>query len=184
MQDVSLIRRIDNTGIPLLLARLVLGGMFLYMGTAKLFDPAANFLKQVKLYNILPLDPPFLLNLTAVTLPWLEILAGALLILGVCIRGSALVLAGMLVTFIPALFARALDISAAQGIGLCSVAFDCGCGTGERNTCMKMLENTGLLALSMVALFSRSRAWCLSPKLARGRSLNGVETPAPDAAAS
>jgi hypothetical protein len=153
------------------------------MGVMKLVDPAANFLKQVKLYNILPLDPPIFLNLTAVALPWLEIFAGVLLILGLCIRGSAIVLAGMLLAFIPALLVRAAGISAAQGIGLCSVAFDCGCGTGERNICMKVLENTGLLALCIVATFSKSRAWCLGPMLTRNRSAATVPArPAPDPA--
>ena len=44
----------------------------------------------------------------------------------------------------------------------CSVNFDCGCGTGVVFVCDKLAENCGLLLLSVVAIVSRSRRFCLS----------------------
>lgn len=168
----SWVRRIDRTGYPLIFARLVLGGMFIYLGCMKLQDPT-GFLKQVKLYGILPLDPPHWLNLTAVALPWLEVISGVALLLGVFIRGSAVVLGAMLLVFIPALFSRAMDIHEAKGIPFCAVKFDCGCGTGPRIICVKIAENVGLTVLALVALLSHSRRLCLSSLFARRRGVRG-----------
>jgi uncharacterized membrane protein YphA (DoxX/SURF4 family) len=154
------IRRIDQTGVPLAVARLVLGCMFIYMGWNKAWAPEV-FLKHIRLYGMIPDSAYLLLNTVAVTLPWVEILCGVLLLLGVFIRGSALALLVMLVGFTIAIYMRARGIMAAEGIGLCSVAFDCGCGTGPEKMCIKLPENVILMLLSGLALLSRSRRFCL-----------------------
>ena len=43
----GLLRRMDRTGVPLLLARLVLGGMFIYMGVDKIQNQVL-FLKLIR----------------------------------------------------------------------------------------------------------------------------------------
>ena len=80
------LRRIDATGVPLLAARAVLGGMFVWLGTNKIAEPI-NFLKLIREYGIVPEDMPVLLNGMAVALPWLEIWCGVLLLLGLAVRG-------------------------------------------------------------------------------------------------
>lgn len=159
-QRPGLMARLDQTGVPLAVARLVLGGMFIYMGWKKAWAPEI-FLKHIRLYDMIPDSAYLLLNTIAVTLPWVEILCGVLLLAGVFIRGSALALLVMLVGFSIAIYLRARGIMAAQGIGLCDVAFDCGCGTGVEKMCVKLPENMLLMLLSVLAMLSRSRRFCL-----------------------
>jgi uncharacterized membrane protein YphA (DoxX/SURF4 family) len=128
-----------------LLARWLLGGLFIYMGMSKALDPEA-FLKLVHQYQMV--NSPVLLNSIASFLPWFEVFCGVLLVVGLAVRGSALLLALMLVPFTILVLKRALGIADAQGLPLCSVKFDCGCGTGEVFICRKVVENFFLLLLS------------------------------------
>ena len=161
---MSTLARWDASGLPLMLARLAVGAAFIVMGALKVDDPVA-FLKLVRTYEMVPDEPAWLLNGIAATLPWLEIWCGALLVAGLWIRGAATVLLVLLVVFTVALTRRALAIGEAEQLAFCAIAFDCGCGTGEVNICRKLTENAGLLALSCVALVSRSRRWCLSSRV-------------------
>src|SRR5882672_9184496 len=70
------------------LARWVLGGVFIYMGMSKAVHPE-EFLKLVRDYEII--GNPLALNLIAAALPWFEIFCGLLLLAGVAVRGTALV---------------------------------------------------------------------------------------------
>ena len=81
-----------------LLLRLLLGGYFVYASLDKIADPAA-FAKIVYQWQV---SGPVPSNLVAVTLPWVEILAGLLLIAGVWRREAALVIALLLVVFLAA----------------------------------------------------------------------------------
>lgn len=171
----SLVRRLDASGVPLLLARLVIGGFFIYMGVVKLQDPIA-FLKQVRLYEMLPETPPYLLNGTAIVLPWLEIVCGLALIVGIYLRGAGATIALMLAVFSPAILFRALEIHNTVGTPFMQIAFDCGCGTGEVIIWQKLLGNLGLFLGSLIPVFSASRRFCLKGR----RKTEDVElTPAP-----
>ena len=166
----GLIRRVDDTGVPLLLARLVVGGMFAYLAYNKIIDPI-EFLKQTRAYGVVPEQPPWL-NVTAIVVPWLELVCAVVLILGVYIRGAAATLLAMLLLFAPLLLIRAYGIftdPANAGVygSFCDVKFDCGCGTGEVFICSKMLENTALMLGALIALFSRSRRFRLPALLAK-----------------
>lgn len=156
--------RVDQTGVPLLLLRLIIGVFFIYMGVSKASDPV-TFLKQIKEYHLLPLEPAILLNATAVTLPWMEIVCGAALVLGVWIRASALTIAGMLAFFLVAIAIRTLAIGQATGQAFCSISFDCGCGAGVVNACVKLTENSLSLIGCILAMASRSRRFCLGSLL-------------------
>ena len=151
----SIIRRADESGIPLLLIRLFLGGFFIYTGLVKIGDPI-DFLRQIRSYHLLPETPPIFLNGTAIVLPWLEVLCGIGLILGVSIRGAAALIAAMLCIFTPAIFLRAMVIHNTEGTPFFQIAFDCGCGTGDDIIWQKLLANIGLLVVSVVALLLRS----------------------------
>lgn len=157
----GLLSRMDQTGIPLLLARLVLGGLFTWMGIAKIIEDPTQFLKLMRQYEALPDSLPYFLNLVAVVLPWIEMLCGLALLLGVAVRGAALVSTAMLALFTPMILLRGLEIYSAGGVSLCDVNFDCGCGAGVVFLCHKLAENTGLLLLAVLVMFSRSRRFCL-----------------------
>ncbi len=172
----GLLRTIDQTGVPLLLARLLLGGLFIYMGWNKAVEPL-DFLKLVRAYHMIPEQPPLLLNLIAAALPWIEVWCGLLLIAGVALRGAALSILLMLIGFTIIVAARAFGIHHTEGIPFCAVKFDCGCGAGEEWICEKIPKNLGMCLLSMIVLASRSRKFCLRGDLLR----SGAGEPAPSA---
>ena len=156
----GLLSRMDQTGIPLLVARLMVGGLFIWMGVAKIHDPV-TFLKLMRQYQLLPASMPHFLNFVAVVVPWVETLCGAALILGLTVRGAGLVAAVMLVVFTPMILMRGLELYNQGGVSFCGVNFDCGCGAGVIFLCNKLVENVVVLLLALVAVFSRSRRFCL-----------------------
>jgi uncharacterized membrane protein YphA (DoxX/SURF4 family) len=94
---------------PVFWARLVLGGIFIWAGADKILHPAA-FAQAIYNYQILPTE---MINLTALILPWVEVLLGTFLVLGVWLPGSVAVANVLLLVFLGALVfnvARGLDI--------------------------------------------------------------------------
>ena len=92
-----------------LVLRLLLGAFFVYASLDKIASPAA-FAKVVYQWQVVGPAPS---NFVAVTLPWVELLAGALLIVGAWRREAALVIALLLVVFIAAagsVMARGIDV--------------------------------------------------------------------------
>ena len=156
----SLLRRLDDTHVPMLLARLIVGGYFAYLAVQKIADPV-DFLKDIREYNLLPESVPLLFNLTAVTLPWIEVLCGLLLVAGLCVRGSASVILALMIFFTTAIFIRALGVYGQGGTAFCAIEFDCGCGSGVINICNKLATNLSLTGLTVIALLSRSRRFSL-----------------------
>jgi uncharacterized membrane protein YphA (DoxX/SURF4 family) len=147
------------------LARWFLGSFFIYMGLNKALHPV-EFLKLVRQYDLV--QNYLALNLIAGGLPWLEIFFGLLLLLGVAVRGSALILVGMLVPFTWVILHRALALHSLGGIAFCAIKFDCGCGTGEVFICWKLVENSLLILLSVALLFWGSQALCWRHSLIEG----------------
>jgi uncharacterized membrane protein YphA (DoxX/SURF4 family) len=93
-----------------LVARLVVGGIFVYAAASKVGDPA-GFAQAVHNYRLVPLP---LLHAFALFLPGLELLAGLGLLLGLAPRGAALICLGMSIMFtfaVGSALARDLDIS-------------------------------------------------------------------------
>jgi len=99
----------------LLISRLFLGGIFVYASFDKILHPF-EFAEVVYNYQLLP---DVLVNLASLFLPWLELLVGLSLILGVWLPGAVLICNLLLMVFFSTLvfnIARGLDI-------------DCGCFT-------------------------------------------------------
>ena len=98
--------------------RLLLGAFFVYASLDKIASPA-GFAKIVYQWQVAGPVPS---NLVAATLPWVELVAGLLLIAGVWRREAALVIALLLVVFLGAaasVLARGIDV---QNCGCVSVA--------------------------------------------------------------
>jgi uncharacterized membrane protein YphA (DoxX/SURF4 family) len=174
----SMLGRLGATGIPLLIARLLVGGAFVYMGYMKLTDPV-NFLKQINEYGMFPEGMHALMNATAIVLPYLEILCGLLMIAGLALRGAATTIALMLVAFAPALLWRAWSLYQVGGVAFCDVCFDCGCGTGVVCICNKLGSNAALFLGTMIILFSRTRRFCLAAMCCRGDAACAAKTDIP-----
>lgn len=143
-------------------ARWLVGGLFIYMGLSKALHPV-EFLKLVRQYQMV--DHHLVLNLVSSALPWFEIFCGLLLVLGVAVRGVALLLVAMLIPFTILIFQRALGIQEARHIPFCTIKFDCGCGAGEVLICRKLAENTLLTALSVWLACWRQHVLCLRANL-------------------
>lgn len=136
----------SNT-ILILLARVFLGGLFVVASLDKITNTHA-FIVSILNYKVIGIT---LATLTATILPWLELLCGLGLILGLYPRGSALLLTAMLLAFTllvaSALF-RGLDIS-------------CGCFTQDPNAdkigYRKILENCGMMLVGIYLMFTREK---------------------------
>jgi len=90
--------------------RLILGVIFIYASYDKILHPKA-FAEVVYNYQTLPDN---LINLTAIFLPWIEIMIGAFLIVGFWMQGTVIWSNILLVIYIGALgfnLARGLDIN-------------------------------------------------------------------------
>lgn len=99
----------ETAGWATLLARLLLGAVFLYASFDKIANPEA-FAKAVYNYQILPDST---VNLVAVTLPWIELLLGVCLIAGFWLPGATMVSTGLLIVFVSAMAyneVRGLDV--------------------------------------------------------------------------
>lgn len=95
------------------LFRALMGGIFLLAGLSKIADPA-RFLLTLRGFRIFP---DIMERFLAVYVPWLELLLGLSLVLGLLYRASALLLSLLNVLFIAAI----LSVMA-RGIEI-----DCGC---------------------------------------------------------
>jgi len=90
--------------------RVILGVIFIYASYDKILHPKA-FAEVVYNYQILP---DKLINLTAIFLPWFEIMIGVFLIVGFWMPGTVIWCNTLLVVYIGALgfnLARGLDIN-------------------------------------------------------------------------
>lgn len=146
---------LDYAGV---LSRWIVGALFVYMGWTKAVHPEA-FLKLLRQYDLT--TSSLVLNSIAALLPWFEVFCGLLLLLGIAVRGAALLLLLMLVPFTAVVVHRALGIADLQHIAFCAVKFDCGCGTGEVLICRKIVENALLILLSCALLTGIGRPLAL-----------------------
>ena len=78
-----------------LLGRLIVGGLFIYAAAGKIGDPM-KFAEEVRAYQLAPV---IVTNLIAILLPWLELIAGALLIVGFWRAEARLLILLMLIGF-------------------------------------------------------------------------------------
>ena len=76
--------------------RIALGAIFIVAALPKVVDPP-SFAHAVYNYRILP---GALVNAVALAMPWLELLAGVALVLGIFVRGASLTVGALLLVFI------------------------------------------------------------------------------------
>jgi uncharacterized membrane protein YphA (DoxX/SURF4 family) len=131
-----------------LIARVVVGGVWIVAGAIKLPDPEAS-VTAVRAYQLLP---PSLADGVGHLLPMLEVAIGVCLVLGLLTRLSAIVSAVLLVAFIvgiASVWVRGIEIS-------------CGCfgdGGPDPDAFSKypweIARDVGLLALSALLVWLR-----------------------------
>lgn len=126
-----------------LIFRLVLGVTFVYASVDKIAHPD-QFAKIVYNYKILP---DFLINIFAVTLPWIELLAGLFLIFGIFTEGASLVISFLLIIFVVA-----ISVNVFKGVDL-----NCGCFStdpaGKKEGMSLLLRDFLYLFMGLMVLY-------------------------------
>ena len=125
------------------LARMVLGGIFIYASLDKIGHPL-EFARIIRNYHVLP---EFLVTLPALVLPWVELLAGVLLIAGIWPRSAAWLLSLLLLAFI-----LALGVNAVRGIDISCGCFSTSAGDTE-NAWVLIFRDLFMLIPGLVIIF-------------------------------
>ena len=123
-----------------LAARLLIGCLFVYASVHKIMDPA-DFAVSIRNYLIIP---PEWSNVAALTLPWIEVTSGLLLILGIETRPAALLTTGMLAVFVAAM-AYAYSI----GIDINCGCFSSAASSSERIGVIHLVRDTSFFIVSL-----------------------------------
>jgi uncharacterized membrane protein YphA (DoxX/SURF4 family) len=146
----EMLKNIFTDKYTALVFRSILGLIFVYASLDKIANPQ-NFAEIVYNYKILP---PFLINIFALTLPWIELICGLFLIGGIFLDSASLVILLLLLMFMVAtsinVFIRGIDIQ-------------CGCFTtslaAKKQGAELMIRDIILLLMSIqVFLFNRNFA--------------------------
>jgi putative oxidoreductase len=129
-------------------ARLILGGAFLYAGLLKIVS-SNEFARIVLNYGILPENVAVYF---AFILPWVELMLGVFLIIGFQVRKTALALSFLLAVFAVAVVIRYLKVGLA----------DCGCfsmnSSGSESILSVIGRDTAFLACCAYIIASE-RKW-------------------------
>lgn len=155
-----------------LVARLVVGGVWIAAGLAKLPDPSGS-VRAVRAYDLLP---EAVVPTVGHTLPILELVVGACLVLGLLTRAVSLVSTLLFLAFV-------IGISAAWARGL---QIDCGCFGGggfDADATSKypweIARDAALLALSALLVWRPGTPWSVDAILfpASSDTLEGQASP-------
>jgi len=128
-------------------AQIVAGLIFLASALGKIADLSA-FSASIHNFHLEPFIPMAATNVLAMTIPWVELVAGLALLVGVRPRAGAFVYTALLAVF-------TIGVIAAMARGL---SFDCGCfgkaGAGPIGA-KKLAENLVMMAVGVIAAVER-----------------------------
>lgn len=131
----------------ILATRIIIGGIFIYASIDKIAHPDA-FARIIHNYRLFP---PSLINVIAIIVPWVELISGALLIIGWKCKAANLIIGGMLTVFI-----ITLTISYIRGINI-----NCGCFSTASSTksdlLMRIFEDTLMVIGCLIIGFAINR---------------------------
>ena len=136
----------------IVITRIILGAVFVWASFGKIMEPG-DFARSISNYHIVPFG---IENIIALILPWLELLIGMGLILGIMVDGSVQISAILLIMFI-------LMIGQAMLRGF---NIECGCGLkeGEMIGLNKILENIVFIGGAYIVMQRRKRFFEIFPK--------------------
>jgi uncharacterized membrane protein YphA (DoxX/SURF4 family) len=124
----------------LLFFRLAVGGVFIWAGLLKIFDPL-DFAQNIANYRIFSQSVSLFL---ALIIPWIEVICGLLLVLGIFRETASFMLSASLVVFLALIIVtliRGLDI-------------ECGCfGSLSRRVDYKLLLTDFVLLFFSLNIF-------------------------------
>lgn len=148
-------KRLIASPLLAVIFRWILGLIFIYASIHKITDPFA-FSEAIYNYRILP---DVLINQLAICLPWLELIAGLSLIIGVWTKGGALI-----ISFLSLSFAIALGSALFRGLDI-----SCGCfyssGTKLIAGWVTIAQDLGLLIIGIQVLFFDKAKYALTLRI-------------------
>ena len=143
-------------------ARVILGAVFLISGLAKISDPG-RFILTLREFRLFP---EVIVPFTAVWLPWLELLLGLCVLVGLLHRTSSLMLACLNAGFLAAILSVII-----RGIEV-----DCGCfgmladmlGLPDMADMKAVARNAIFIGFCLLIFFSRREVLSLEAYIRRG----------------
>lgn len=144
-------------------ARLLVGGVFVFAGMSKLALPHGEVVAQMQQYTVIP---RLLTPLIATVLPWVEVLSGAALLIGFLTSPAAWLVVAQLVSF-----CLLMLVVLAAGIEI----EDCGCfgALGWKETPLQvLLRDLVMLALMWPVVTRHREVWSVD---SWGQSLENAE---------
>lgn len=145
-EGAALVRRILSHRLLNVALRLAIGGVFAYAAFDKVLNPAA-FAMAVRAYKIIPFS---LSNLFAIAVSWSELIAAAMLILGILSRKAAGAIFLLLIVFI-----AAITMVMVRGM-----VIDCGCfGEGGAHTSWILLVRNTLMLFGAFLIIRYNDGW-------------------------
>ena len=136
-----------------LASRLLVGGVFVYASVDKVLHPE-QFARIIFNYHLVPAS---WINLAALVLPFVELVAGLFLIFGIWPKSAGLILTSLTLVFI-----LALAVNWIRGVSL-----ECGCFTVSSKAkgaigSLIARDVILLLAALQTTLFAAPKAWLTS----------------------
>jgi uncharacterized membrane protein YphA (DoxX/SURF4 family) len=144
-----------------LIGRILLGGIFIYASLSKILNPD-QFAQAVMNYRIVPLVS---VNLFAIVLPWLELVSGIFLLVGLFSGGSI-----AMITLLMALFLGAIGSALLRGLDI-----SCGCFSTDgvyKITILYFIRDLLLFALALQVLFYDRGILSVDTFLRKRRAVN------------
>ncbi len=155
----SFVRRVIRSEYLSFALRVYLGYFFIYASLSKIPHPA-QFAEAIADYRLIPFT---FINLAAVILPWIELLAGLFLVIGFKSRTSVTVIGLLLI-----IFDVMILVNMYRGAPI-----TCGCYdmVGEPIGWKKILENALMLVFSVqIYYFDKPMLWSRLKSIVRAAS--------------
>ena len=135
-----------NSAIFISYLRLIIGGIFIYASLDKIADPY-TFSKAIDSYEFSSLlGISFLNNILALTLPWLELILGVFLILGIYtdeVINFIIILMIFFIIMLSQAYFRGIELQ------------DCGCGLNESTIVGDIIRDLVLLFICFLIKFRK-----------------------------
>jgi uncharacterized membrane protein YphA (DoxX/SURF4 family) len=135
----------------LFIIRILIAFVFIYAGAEKISNPD-DFALSISNYRLLPTAS---INFFAISLPWIEIVSGILLLFGISVKENSAIIFVLL-----SVFTLAIIISLFRGLNI-----DCGCfGNGTKIGLLKLGENILMIIGSLLLMVLGSNYFVLTQK--------------------
>jgi len=142
-----MIKFMKKYNLPLL-ARFILGAVFIYASLDKIADPV-SFSTNIDNYHISPIA---INNLAALILPWIELIIGLSLITGVFLDGASILTIGLLALFI-FIITQAYMRGISLECGCFKTAVDPSLGDLKQEMLWRIFEDILFLVLAIIVYF-------------------------------